>query len=302
MSKKQLAIYTCGAIVALLLLTIFILNSCSSCSSKTQENVADEVSNSAADVDFSEIKETESNKGVELESSIKSTLEDVLGSEDDAFAGVSVWGLDQVFQVNYNSVKMESASIIKLFVATSVYENIGTVIKDGYSRQEVDDTVYLMISQSDNYASDECISMLGGGDLISGFSTVNKFCFDYGFENTSLNHAFTGGPHLEVNYTSAYDCAKLLEMIYNNEIAGSEQILEAMGVQERTTKIPAGITDDSKVYNKTGEYDGVQQDVAIIEGKHTYILCITCVNDSDYESVAAITEIANRVNTIIQSS
>lgn len=72
--------------------------------------------------------------------------------------------------------------------------------------------------------------------------------------------------------------------------------------QTRRTKIPAGITDGSSVANKTGEYDGVEQDCAIIEGKHKYILCITCVNDSNYEAVQAIIDIAESVNEIIQNA
>lgn len=301
MTNGQFGIVSCGAICVLLVLCLFVSHSCNSedvaSSSKTSETESNEsVQN------INEVTDSGSDVVDSIERDILASLHEILGPESFSFAGVTVRGLDDDFEVNFNSEKMECASIIKMFIATCVYQNLDDIVNDSIDKEEVDLTVYKMIKDSDNYAADYLIELLGDGDFYTGYSVVNQMCKDYGFDDTYLAHSFIDNTYYDLNYTSAYDCANLLYMVYNNEIAGSTEIYNSMKDQTRRTKIPAGITDGSSVANKTGEYDGVEQNCAIIEGKHKYILCITCVNDSNYEAVQAIIDIAESVNEIIQNA
>lgn len=298
MTNKQFGLVASGIICVLFLLCLLISRSCSSDSAA---NSSDTSENSDSVQNIDQVTDSGSDVTDNIERDITASLNEILGAEESSFAGVSVLGLDENFEVNYNSEKMECASIIKMFIATCIYQNLDDIVNSNIDKEEIDLTVYKMIKDSDNYASDYLIELLGDGDYYTGFNVVNAMCEQYGFNDTVLNHTFVDYTYYGLNYTSAYDCANLLYKVYNNEISGSTEIYNAMKDQSRRTKIPSAITDGSSVANKTGEYDGVEQDCAIIEGKHKYILCITCVNDSNYEAVQTIHEIASSVNEIIQN-
>ena len=74
-------------------------------------------------------------------------------------------------------------------------------------------------------------------------------------------------------------------------------MLNLLKNQQNTVKIPAGISDDVSIANKTGETDEDQHDIAIVYGpKTTYILCIM---SQDWKSEAeAITCIQNISRTV----
>ena len=99
--------------------------------------------------------------------------------------------------------------------------------------------------------------------------------------------------------TSAGDCGKLLEKIYNGECVNeeaSELMLELLLAQRITTKIPSGITGDVKIANKTGETDTDQHDIAIVYGEGTtYILCILSEDCPESEAVTQIRELSGKI-------
>ena len=74
------------------------------------------------------------------------------------------------------------------------------------------------------------------------------------------------------------DCGILLEKIFRGECVSEEasaEMLELLMNQKNTAKIPAGISADIPIANKTGETDSDQHDMAIVYGpKTTYILCV----------------------------
>lgn len=93
------------------------------------------------------------------------------------------------------------------------------------------------------------------------------------------------------------DCARFLTAIYNNELAGSENILAYMKQQERVGKIPAGVPNGVVTANKTGELEDVENDVALIfTERGTYIVCVMM---SDLQDTATgrdvITNISSQV-------
>lgn len=108
------------------------------------------------------------------------------------------------------------------------------------------------------------------------------------------------------NYTSAADCSRLLEEIYNGDLVSvdaSYQMLTLLKGQTRTGKIPAGLPYDVETANKTGEMTAeyglgtIENDVAMVfNGKKPYVLCVLSNDIADNEEARqTIVEISSEV-------
>lgn len=134
MTNKKLGLLISGIICILLVIYLIFSRSCSS------DNVYNN-SEDGAEEDLSSIDQiTDSGSEVadNIERDIINSLYEILGSEENSFAGVTVLGLDEDFEVDFNSEKMECASIIKMFIATCVYENLEDLIDAGYKKSDID--------------------------------------------------------------------------------------------------------------------------------------------------------------------
>ena len=179
------------------------------------------------------------------------------------------------------NTKMISASLIKLYVAGAVYENMDAVKAFESYSGETEHLISNMIAVSDNNACNTLVNRLGGGDENKGMATVNNFCRKHGFYNTQMNRRMLNFNGLE-NYTSTTDCCNILKSYYNKQLKGSENIIRYMKAQTVRTKIPSGITDGTVVANKTGELANVENDSAIVySSKGVYIMCAMTQNLSD---------------------
>ena len=189
-----------------------------------------------------------------------------------------------------------SASLIKLYVAGAVFENLTAVNAQQKYTGETESLVSAMISNSDNVACNTLVQRLGGGNYDKGMAAVNSFCAQHGFNATQMNRIMLNFNGKE-NYTSVTDCSKFLGMIYRGELAGSDKIIAYMKAQKTRTKIPAGITDGTVVANKTGELAAVENDTAIVYAKNgPYIICVMCTNLSNtYTARQAISKASAQV-------
>lgn len=186
---------------------------------------------------------------------------------------------------NYASVgqgAMESASVIKLYTAATVYTMWDYVTAQETYSGETNELMRRMISASDNDAANELVRRLGGGDAGTGMQKVNEFLSAQAFQETHMGRLMLEQNASDDNYTSASDCARLLEMLYRNELEGSETILEYMKAQERTTKIPAGLPEGVASANKTGELADVENDAAVVyAAERPYVICIMSAELTD---------------------
>ncbi len=178
----------------------------------------------------------------------------------------------------HNSKKMRSASLIKLFVAGTVYDEIqsGRYILT----PEIKDDLFLMLAESNNEAVNRFIDFFGGeNDLrkITEENKINQYIIKNGYEDTDLQHkmydeAPPGKPMGYKNLTSVEDVTDFLEKLYKKELFKepyNSQMLEILKNQKRQTKIPALIKEkypDVAIFNKTGELFEVDNDAAIIKG------------------------------------
>ena len=73
--------------------------------------------------------------------------------------------------------KMQSASVIKLFIMATAYDEMA---KGNMVPTEVSSDIKLMITQSENYATNRMIDRLG-------FDKINNYIRSNGYTNTELN-------------------------------------------------------------------------------------------------------------------
>lgn len=179
---------------------------------------------------------------------------------------------------------MTAASLIKLFVAGAYLE----AVQEGEVQDEFDASLTSMLSQSDNDAANRLINLLG-------MDRINAFIQDHGFEDTKLNRLMLANNGLE-NYTSAEDCADLLDQVYAGIFVSgeaSERILSALKEQRVRTKIPAGLPEEIVCANKTGELSNVENDAAIIFAPGgSYIFCVMSERVSAGTAQAEIQEMS----------
>ena len=181
----------------------------------------------------------------------------------------------------YNSSeKMQSASVIKVFIMGAVYDRMcypssperliaANESYDGELRYLLEQ----MITVSDNDAANQLITKLGEVDFSEGAKVVNQFCRENGYTSTSVGRKFLEQNPTGDNYTSAEDCTKILSDIYHGtcvEKEASEKMLTILKQQTNTTKIPAGLPSGVSTANKTGEMpEGyglgcIENDMAIV--------------------------------------
>ena len=194
--------------------------------------------------------------------------------------------------------KMQSASVIKLFVMATVYDQRQK--GDANAQNISDSTISSMITVSDNDATNSIITQLGGGNASSGMQIINQYIQDHGYTNTEINRLMLASTANGDNYTSPADAAKILEEIYNGTCvsqSASEAMLGFLKKQTRTSKIPAGVPSSVETANKTGELDTVQNDAAIVfKDGAPYVLVVMCSNVIDTNQVISdIVEISRMV-------
>jgi beta-lactamase class A len=222
--------------------------------------------------------------------------------------------------------RFPSASTIKLVVLTSLYQFAerehglldreltlhlddfvgGSEILDAYNpgdRIRISTLARAMIEQSDNTASNVLISYLG-------FDRINRTARDAGMERTQLLHHFvdyTANVPIR-NLTTAHDMARLLYQIERGaheavrtvaEPQTCRAMIDILLRQEDRDKIARGLPQGVPLANKTGEIDGVRNDVAIVDpyGDSPYVLAVLTKDLADFsEGNIAIRRIAKAVH------
>lgn len=206
-------------------------------------------------------------------------------------ASVSVYAenLSDGARASVNSSQMPAASLIKLYIAGCVYEQMDFVKEQEAYAGETEDLLRLMITVSDNDSANELVRKLGLGDASAGMEVVNQFCRSHGFADTHMGRMLLAPNDMDDNYTSVNDCGKFLREINGNVLAGSEMLLGLMRQQERTGKIPAGVPENVETANKTGELSDVENDAAIIFGENgAYTVCVMMSDLSDTSAARSV--------------
>ncbi len=207
-------------------------------------------------------------------------------------------------KASINNQKLKSASLIKLFIMATAFEEIE---KGVLNKNEVIDDIKIMINQSNNEATDRVIDKLGNGNTELGFSKINNYIKTNGYNATEIHRKMLEEPTNGDNYTSTMDVGNILEKMYRGTCVSqnaSQEMIEILKTQTFTEKIPAGVPEGVTTANKTGELSDVENDAAIVykDGAH-YILVVM---SNDVRDTAAarnnIKEISSKMYNLISSS
>lgn len=228
---------------------------------------------------------------------------------------VSVENLEDGQSYSYNSSeKMQSASVIKVFIMGAVYDRMCypssperlIPANESYAG-ELRYLLEQMITISDNEAANQLITKLGEGDFQKGAEVVNQFCEENGYISTSVGRKFLESNPTGDNYTSADDCTKILSDIYKGTCVGTEaskKMLEILKNQTVKTKISMGVPVEIKTANKTGEMpEGyglgcIENDMAIVfteQGDYIITVLSNELGGRNEEAKETIREISNAV-------
>ena len=203
----------------------------------------------------------------------------------------------------YQSSPMRSASMIKVFLLADAMEKIrdgqlsldmgitlnewdkvgGAGVLCGYSSGSVlslDTVLRLMITESDNTATNLVIDLLGMDD-INGYIRRN------GYYDTTLARKMMDFEAVSAgrdNYTSVVDLGNIFNRIYRHECVGYEQdeiMLSYLKDQTDTECFPTALPG-AVIAHKTGELGGLYDDGGIIyTGNRDLVLVIMT---EDYSS------------------
>ena len=185
---------------------------------------------------------------------------------------VYVENLENGQSEKFNDAQMKGAGLLKLYVMGAAYTQIqnGTIQAD----EKFVESIHTMIGNSDNEVANQILNQIGGIEY------VNQYIKENGYEETILGDQFGDG-----STTSVSDCGKFLESVYKKceEEAGnseseniSDKMMADLRNQKKSGKICEGLGQAGGFANKTGDLDGVENEVAIVfneNGPH-YIICI----------------------------
>lgn len=142
----------------------------------------------------------------------------------------------------------------------------------------------LMITQSDNTATNKVISILG-------FDYINNGFKELGLHSTYLKRKmmdFSNRRKGIENYTTVNEIAYLLEKIYNKQLIGpksSRLMLSLLKKQKIKDRIPRYLPNNISVAHKTGLERGVVHDAGIIfSPKGDYIICVLTKHVKNYRN------------------
>ena len=176
----------------------------------------------------------------------------------------------------YNDAQMKGAGLLKLYVMGAAYAYTQNQNDSIQADEKFVESIHTMIGKADNEDANQILSQIGGIEY------VNQYIKENGYEETILEDQFGDG-----STTSVTDCGKFLENVYNNSESdgkagdsASENIPDKMMAdlrnQATSGKIHEGLEQEGGFANKTGDLDGVENEVAIVFNEHgpDYIICI----------------------------
>ena len=133
----------------------------------------------------------------------------------------SIKNLETGAHITYNNKKMNSASLIKLFIMETVFDEMK---KGSYElSEEKEKELDLMITESKNTSANLFVDDFGGDNetrKITEENIINKNIKSRGYKYTEINRKMHDktppeGPSGYQNYTSCEDVVSILEGIYS---------------------------------------------------------------------------------------
>lgn len=221
-----------------------------------------------------------------------STGEEIFSSRSEKFEAASVIKftimIEALNQIEHGKLSYDTKVILKdeykvpsCGALNYVHEGLEFTIQDLYT---------LMIIISDNTATNMLINILG-------MDNINKTLEDLGAVKTKLNRLLFDSDASKKgieNYIAVEEMGMLLEKLYKDELISKEASKEMKRVmleQQINHKIPFYISD-VPIAHKTGEDDGITNDIGIVFAEKPFILCFAANEVNVPETERAYQDIA----------
>ena len=224
------------------------------------EQISQVTTESVTTAEISESPETGKAGLKKLEKKLKKELKGKQGQWS-----VYVKNLDTNEYMLINDKKLPSASLIKLYIMMTAYDEVenGSIVKEDSSFNSY---MRKMITVSDNESANALTkSLTGKGTFSEGIKKINRYCKEQGYTKTKFMVEM--GKSSPKNVTSAKDCGWALERMYRGTAVSSKSsknMIKFLKSQTRRGKIPAGVPKGVTVANKTGETSFAENDAAIV--------------------------------------
>ncbi len=164
---------------------------------------------------------------------------------------------------------------------------------DGLSELSIYDLAVLMITVSDNTATNILIDLVG-------MENVNKTLEKLGFRNTKLQRKMIrpdASARGEENLSTPFEAMKFMEMLYRGEIVNKEIAEQAIKIlkKEKEANLNKYLPQNIEIANKPGGIEGVTCEWGIVFlPRHPYVIIVMSNYNltSAGETIAQISKIA----------
>lgn len=238
-------------------------------------------------------------------SSFESGLGGILGSTADRYS-VYLWYAGDDEPYIYNDATRRSASMIKVFIMAHAMDEAragrldlaatltlkssdkvgGAGVLAGYptgTALTIERLIYLMITESDNIATNMLIDYLG-------MDAINSYIAASGYSHTALRRhmmdldAARAGRE---NETTASDLGLFFRRLYSHEcVAGYDAQMIAVLLDQTDTEVFPAALPGARIAHKTGELDGLYDDGGIVYSAGGD--CVLVVLDDDIGRGSAV--------------
>jgi beta-lactamase class A len=126
------------------------------------------------------------------------------------------------------------------------------------------DLVKLMLTISDNTATNELVDLLG-------WENIDLYARNLNLTNTTFKHKMMIKAGRGPNLSTTADINQLLLKLYKNQLPGSQQLLTILKEQQDRRRIPLLLPNDVEIANKTGSLERAVHDAGIVFAKNPFI-------------------------------
>ncbi len=218
-------------------------------------------------------------------------------NKDEVFSAASLIKLPMMYTA-YKLAELGEIDLETTLVASEdvVVPGTGHIRHTGIGKEyTIDQLIYLMITASDNTATNMLIDFLT-------YDRINELSRKIGMRSTIIARKMQDFEALKRgidNLISPSDAAIIYGKFLDSQEFTSktrQKILKTLADQERNNKIPKLLPDSIIVMHKTGELPNVEHDAGIVEkeGKYLILVIMTSELENNEDGINFISTFAKR--------
>lgn len=222
------------------------------------------------------------------------TSEEICLNENDEFLAASVIKLPILAEI-FHQVSLENADMEEIIIVKESDKVPSCGALNLFTSKEINVDVRtlcnLMIALSDNTATNVLMKHFNINKLNNGFRQI-------GLEKTKINRLLFDDEAQKQGKENVFvpkEIGVLLEQIYHRTFINEQISIEIEQIllqQQINHKIPGKLSEDIKVAHKTGEDDGITNDVGIVYANNPFVIVFA----SNYTDVPEFEQIIREIS------